>query len=326
VVFSVTKFAWSGGDFLTVGASPSLNVLEGATLKVTGNAGKLDVATTVGGPFQGTMILTEMNQNLTLRRGAGITVNLGGFLDFAQSTDSDTKGGIVQQATTGTYGYIYNRGGVVARTEQDSANKVLNVGIAILIDNGGLFRLDPGTSIRVSNPVADGLGFSVQANSNAQVMLGASSSLDTYQGTQVTAATAHLRVMGDEFNVSDTIAVIGGDLTINGGTLTVGDGSTRYVTLRVFGNLALTEATVSLKVDGAVNGHNDTVEVFLGTFTLNRGTLRVNTQTQVPSSGFSYTILPGGSGTDFDNFEWTGFSPLYSGVWGEFQPYTLTAP
>jgi hypothetical protein len=304
---------------VTVDTNGSLFVQEGA--------GDLGVSLRVGGLDNsfGEMKLYNMNKNLRLTRGAGIWVSLNGVLDFAETTDSATTGGITQPGPQ--FGLITNAG-IVRRSALDGAGQTLQVNVAIAnIDNGAL-EVTPSGKLAVNNPAGDGQAFSIALLGNSVLRMKHSSSLSTSKGIEVHNDAA-FRVYGDPFGINNTTALLGGDLRVFGGEFYVGYDSLKFVTLQCTGNITMTSGTFKVKID-SVPWEHDSVQmvnelgvvggVGSGTFTINQGGANNATMQIIanapPAAGVSYDVIQGSvQGSAFVAHTWFGFPPPlgYSG-------------
>jgi fibronectin-binding autotransporter adhesin len=308
------SFSWSSPS-ITGG---TVAVDEGGALNVSGGAKTLNSVVRLGNPadaISGTMTLKNMTQNLSLGTNGSITVYDGGFLNFAQSANSNAAGGISQD----TSGSITVVGGKVERTGVDTT--ILTVGMPVLLgtsdgSGGGRFIVDNGASIMINNPLANGnisllsLGGPTVTD---RVEVGVGSTLNVSNGIDMKGPSDIFQVDGSNAN---STANVGGNLTIEGGSLLIGVGETNaFTTLNLAGNLIFQTGTLGMSIQGGGgNTGHDSIAV-TGLFALNNvnTTLQITDQNELPPTpGFRYVLITAGStaGADFASVQAVNLPPV----------------
>jgi hypothetical protein len=247
------NFDWYGGTFqgsgtLVVGGSESADA--SATLLVTQQAQKLSVNLVIGSNSQndpGTVIIQNLNRDLTLADHTGIQVGKYGTLTFAQTS-----------------------GNIVCGTGATDVNSVISNGGTINFDTSAAITCDlPRATSGNVNVLQGTLEFTNGAKGSGFSISQTGGSLSISAGATL-KADANTNINGGTLNtVGSGTAYLKGNLTVQGGGIQIClNGGGGFGTLFVYGQVSLIGNTLLIvSVDGSGTDDCDQL-IATGTITL----------------------------------------------------------
>jgi hypothetical protein len=294
------KAAWTGGDLSSTGdAGANIYVYGGTSLLINSNASTLGANLIIGENQKGADSAGTVNiadptfqsglaSNVVMYQGAGMTIHPYGILNFNQSVNSNTKGGIaVAQGQTSN---IDNQGRI-NRLGNDSTNW-LNINAKVVNSaSTSIFFTGKNTLTDVSAN-----GFWLNAG-ELQRTKGSN-----FKGLQGVLGGGLIRVVDNgppgRFNV-----YFADNLNLASGSIVFSEAPGDFANLDIGGNLSLGDGvSVSVNVDGSTAGSGDVFNVG-GTTTIGDATLNIYTENAAVAMGSFYTFINSASWNTADTWE-----------------------